>query len=398
MTDFIKSILEATNEAESPKEYFYWASLAAISAVVRNNVYLSKGGLYDLKPNIYVLLIGPSGVRKGLPVSLAKKLVNEVNNTRVISGVSSIEKIIEELARAESKPDGGMIVDGTCLLVNDEFSTALLSNDMAQTYLTSLHDTIYHEDWTYQTKGGGKLTIKNPYVTILGATNIVHLNDFLLAKSVTGGFIARTFLVKADRPGKINPLVDDQEPLPIKFLAGELKELSKVKGKFCWSPGGKSLFVEWYNQIKDKLLENNYDDPTGSMNRIHDQGLKVAMLLSISKGHNLIIQVDDMEDAIRSCTEFQSTISQITAGSGSSELSLKINYFISDLIKNGPRESEGWIPHKDMMRRHYGDFEADDVPKLAETLLQAGIIEVAHNPLRYRLSVKGKQEFGGLIK
>ena len=392
--DFIQQVLEATYEAESPKAYFVWSSLAAVSAVVRNNVYLSKGGLYDLRPNIYVLLIGPSGVRKGLPVSLAKKLVKEVNNTRVISGVSSIEKIIEELAHAETKSDGTMVSDGTCLLVNDEFSTALLSNDMAQTYLTSLHDTIYHEDWTYQTKGGGKLTIKNPYITILGASNIVHLNDFLLAKSITGGFIARTFLVKADRPGKINPLVDDQDPLPIKALTDTLRQISKIKGKFEWSQNAKELFVQWYHELREKLLQNDFDDPTGSVNRIHDQALKVAMLLSLSRNNDLILHMQDMEEAIRLCTEFQSTINQVTAGSGLSSMAPQINYFLSDLI----RAQGEPVEHKSIMRRHYGDFTTEELGKIVETMVSTGIVEVLHDPLRYKLSDKGRIEIGGLVK
>lgn len=395
MSDFIKEVLDATEAAESPRSYFYWSSLAAISAVVRNNVFLSKGGLYDLKPNIYVLLIGPSGVRKGLPVSLAKWLVQGVGNTRVIDGVSSIQKIIDELAQAVTLENGSMITDGTCFLVNDEFSTTIIDDPMSQTYLTTLHDTIYHKDWSYQTKSGGKKKIKAPYMTILGATNIVHMNDFLHKKSITGGFIARTFLVKADRPGRINPLVEKEDPLPLEALTESLRELSKVKGEFSWSDDGKELFKKWYYELREKLADNNHEDTTGTMNRLHDQGLKIAMLLSISRAHGLVLEYTDMEDAIRSCTEFQSTMNEVTAGSGISDMSLKINMLITDLLRAVDRT----LSHKSIIRRRFGDFTVEELGKMIDLLSQGGLIEIIRGQeLKYKLTDKATGEFGGLIK
>src|SRR3954467_13696876 len=103
---WVERVLQSTEGSESPREYYYWGALAAISAVVANNVYLDRF-YYKLWPNIYVILVGRSGLRKGPPIQLAKSLVEEVNNTRVFAGRSSIEAIIDQLATATTKEGGG---------------------------------------------------------------------------------------------------------------------------------------------------------------------------------------------------------------------------------------------------------------------------------------------------
>src|SRR3990167_58763 len=107
---WLDEVLASAEELESPRRYFLWSALTAISAVVKDSVWVNRGGAYNLYPNIYVILYGPSGLRKGLPIALARQMVTEVGNTRVISGRSSIEAIIQELATAHTSP-GRIIAD-----------------------------------------------------------------------------------------------------------------------------------------------------------------------------------------------------------------------------------------------------------------------------------------------
>src|SRR5438874_2133996 len=97
--NWLDELLAQHAEVETPKNFWYWSGLATISAILKDNVYLDRGGSkdYRLYPNIYVMLYADSALRKGPPVSLAKNLVKKVNNTRVISGRSSIQGILKEL-------------------------------------------------------------------------------------------------------------------------------------------------------------------------------------------------------------------------------------------------------------------------------------------------------------
>ena len=91
--NLLDDILEQHKEYESPLEFWRWAGLAAISAIIKDNVWLERAGLYNLYANIYVMFHATSGLRKGVPVNYAKRLVRAINNTKIISGRSSIQGI-----------------------------------------------------------------------------------------------------------------------------------------------------------------------------------------------------------------------------------------------------------------------------------------------------------------
>src|SRR6266516_8035161 len=108
---WLDEILLSHEEVESPKSFWYWSALATISAIVKDNVYLNRGGLYKLYPNIYVMLHADTGMKKGPPVNFARDLVKRVNNTKLIHGRSSIQGILKELQCSGYTLPGGKIVN-----------------------------------------------------------------------------------------------------------------------------------------------------------------------------------------------------------------------------------------------------------------------------------------------
>src|SRR5215831_3140840 len=151
---WVSDILKITKlSSESPRKYWYWAGLSAISAVVNNKVYLDKF-LYKLYPNIYVLLIGKSGIRKGPPVVFAKDVVDMVDNTRVFTGRVSIQAVLGNLQSAVTKQNGkAPIVDAIGMLASTEFASFLVQDPSALTILTDLYDGHSNPKWSYETVG-----------------------------------------------------------------------------------------------------------------------------------------------------------------------------------------------------------------------------------------------------
>src|SRR5437773_9702104 len=103
---WLTELLHSTEELESPQPFWMWSGLATIAAVVKDNVFLNRGKAYKLYPSIYVMLLARSGLRKGPPINLAKRLVKGVDNTRIISGRSSIQAILKEMGTAYTLPGG----------------------------------------------------------------------------------------------------------------------------------------------------------------------------------------------------------------------------------------------------------------------------------------------------
>src|SRR5882724_4713958 len=101
--NWINEILQQHSELESPSSFYFWSSLATISAIVKDNIWINRY-IHNLYPNIYVMLHADSGLKKGPSISAAKQMVTMVNNTRIISGRSSIQAILKEMGTAQTAP------------------------------------------------------------------------------------------------------------------------------------------------------------------------------------------------------------------------------------------------------------------------------------------------------
>src|SRR5215471_11972178 len=177
-----------------------------MSAVVKDQVWMNRQ-IYNLYPNIYVMLHAESGLKKGPPISLAKKLVREVNNTRIISGRSSIQGILKELGTAQTQPGGKITGKSNAFICSSELTSSIVEDKVATDILTDLYDRQYNiGEWRSLLKME-TFNLKDPTITMLTATNEAHSNDFFGKKDIHGGYFARTFVVSETKKNRANSLL-----------------------------------------------------------------------------------------------------------------------------------------------------------------------------------------------
>lgn len=369
MSSWIKQLLSSTDESESPERFYYWGGLAALSAVVRKNVHLDRF-YYKLYPNIFVLFVARSGLRKGSPVTLARNLVEEVKCTRIVLGRSSMPQVIKDLSKAYSTEDGKVIKDAHGFIVSGELAAFFVKDPDALTILTDLYDThAYEKEWRNSLKGTGVDTLKSPCLTLLGATNEDHFSEAVPPNAVGGGFVARTFMIFEDKKRGVNPLLTAPTNLvTIQDLAERLHEVSKLHGQFRLSSPAEIMYDKWYRAFS----QEDHHDPTGSLERIHDGILKVAMLLSLASGDDLVIHTKHMEESLEECLKCTGGMKQITMGQGKSNLAFATKLVLQELI----RRPDHRIDRQKMLQKYWGQFDAFDLDRIAETLEGAGAINV----------------------
>lgn len=390
----LDDLLEQTREFETPASFVYWAGLCAISSVAKG-VYLDKFA-YKLYPNIYVLLVAKSGGRKGFATDVAKRLTKDITTTRIISGRNTIQAILKQLGEAKTFPNGEVLSEGTGFVISGELNTLLVRDEDAQTILTELYDSCYLEEWVNTTKAHGTDKIIKPYLTLFGATNLAHLNDFLDAKSIEGGFVGRTLLIREDKRRVINSLTEAPKiNFCLEPFKQRIKEISKITGEFVYSTEAKSLFKNWYEKFSKKLDEEP-DDKTGTAERIHDHALKVSMLLSLSRKDVLILTEEDMQDAINLVEYIGKTAAQSSLGHGTSEIAKQQGIFVNALL----RRDDFTLTRKDFLRNHCSDFDSFTLDKVVDILEQAGRIEVFRSGLNpvYKLTKEFAERMKGVIK
>lgn len=385
MKSWLDDLVIQHQELETPLSFWRWSGIAAISAVVKDNVWLGRQ-IYNLYPNIYVMFHAESGLKKGPPVNMAKRLVTMVDNTRIISGRSSIQGILKDLGTAQTKPGGKVQSKSVAFICSSELSSSIVDDPVATKILTDLYDRQYNVgEWRSLLKME-TFNLKDPTVTMLTATNEAMSESFLTKSAMQGGYFARTFIIYEEKRNKVNSLAYPMVTTPNDAnLAGYLKEVAKLNGSFL--PIGVSdkddvykyakkkendrivyfnepgiLYDDWYDDFILTMDQMENKDETGTLNRFGDSVLKVAMLLALSKEPKLEIDTISMKEAIDICEKLVGNIRRTTLGrKGISPAAVLKGMIIEELLRrDGHTISRVMLMKK--MWMHYSDSnEFDDM-------------------------------------
>lgn len=366
--NWIRDLVEANSENEAPERFFYWAALTAMSAVIRKNIFMERH-YYKLYPNIYVFLVAKSGMKKGIPVALCKKLVEKSEATKIVSGRNSMQRIILDLGKMTTIEKGGIRKEAQATIISGELASFLVKDPSALTILTDLYNVHENEEkWVNSLKGTGVDTLFKPCITLLGATNEEHFVGAVPQADVKGGFIARTFIVSSSNRGIPNSLVDAPKKLvDIDNFVPFLKDLSKLKGEFKWTRETGAFYKNWY----DDFVINLPDDSTGTYGRIGDGIIKVAILLSLSKKLELVMDMDSLQEAKAECMNCARSAHQVSMG-GSSSTSGQTRIVMQSLLSHPNHK----LSRTQILKKHWGDIDSFTIDIVAETLLSAGIIDI----------------------
>ncbi len=274
---FVSDFINHTKDYESPSSFWKWSSYTAIAAVLRDNVWRQFGDS-RIFPNIYTLTVADSAVhRKGAPVKLCEELVKRVKNTKVISGRSSIQGILDELSRGETdKITGKILAGGSALFCAGELSAGIVSDPEAIKILTDIYD--FKDEYTSRLRGSGIFRIKNVCFSLMAASNEELLRDVYDAKALFGGLLGRTFLVKSNEFRKANSLFTISDTTSeITKLVESLKEISELRGQFTFTTAAEEFYDSWYKPFRKSYEKKS--DKSGIMGRIHTSVLKIAMII-----------------------------------------------------------------------------------------------------------------------
>jgi hypothetical protein len=394
---WLNTLLEQHNELESPTNFWLWGGLAAISAVVKDNVWISRQ-IHSLYPNIYVMFHAESGLKKGPPISMAKQLVRGVGGTRIISGRSSIQGILKELGTAQTQPGGKVISKSTAFICSSELTSSIVEDKVATDILTDLYDRQYNiGEWRSLLKMES-FNLKDPTISMLTATNDAHSSDFFGKKDIHGGYFARTFVISENKRHRANSLsVPLKNPPNYTRSIEYLKEVASLVGPFVplgsreitevhyiphrevetgdivfFSKAGV-IYEKWYEEFAVTMVNQEVKDETGTMNRFGDSVLKVAMLLSLARSPELYIDEDSMNLAITYCEKLIGNVREMTHGKkGLSESKNLKGLIINELLgRENQRISRPMLLKK--MWSHYK--EAQELDDIMMSFDQAGMIK-----------------------
>lgn len=383
---FLTELIAHTKDYESPTSFWKWSAFCAIAAVLRDNVWMPDGDK-KLYPNIYVLFLADSGARKGRPVDLCEELVKELSVTKSISGRSSIQGIIDELAHTETK-DGKMLKGGSAIWYAPELSSGIVSDEAAISILTDIYDG--KTDFKNLLRHSPRFKVERIVFTAFMASNEAMIKGIYDQRATQGGLLARTFLVSEQ--GEFRPSNSLMRKIDMSFtrkkVADELKKISQLQGEILFTEEAIKVYEPWYNEFR---MSYRGRDKGGIAGRMHTGVKKLSCILA-ANDLELTVRGKHIEEAIHECLILMPNYNSFIMASGKSDISAAGATLLTEL----QQATDFCMDKRLFLRKYWQDIDNETLERLAATLSEAGMINiiVSHPTMFYQLTHRALEILG----
>lgn len=373
LDDWLDSFMEYTFNSEPPTQYRRWVALSAIASCLQRKCYLSWGPL-TFYPNLYVVLVGRSGLRKGTAMGPAYSLLRELG-IKMAAEATTREALIRELKQSNDTTvdakTGEMHLHSSLTIYSQELTVFLgYNNVQLMSDLTDWYDC--RQEWTYRTKNMGTDDIIGVWVNLIGATTPELIGSTLPIDAIGGGLTSRVIFVYADKKAKsvATPFLSAREQELRPKLLHDLELIHMMSGQFQVTQKFLDLWIDWYH-----AQENNppFHDKRfgGYIERRPNHLLKLATVLSASRGDcNYIITDKDFDRALGIMTLTEKEMPQVFSGFGRSATADITSQVLSVVIE------ESQVNLSTLMQRFYQDADRRTMEGVIQTLMAMKVVQM----------------------
>ena len=268
-------------------------------------------------PNLFILLAGSSGSRKTTAMILGNEILKAVAPERLGDMPGSWEGLTESLQGQPSQLQqhyelGSFLARSNPAATGGGYYTAV-----RQVY-TDLYDC---QDWSRRKAKGKRVTIRDPRLSLIGASTPTYLEQHTAHEDWDGGFMGRFLCLYAERDRT------DFETFPwpeqASWLTQKLASLYAMGDKSSYPYMGRTtaaqaLWVEWSGTVEERRGKAN-PWSASSLSRLPVNVLKIATLLALDygdagSGNPWHIGVEHLEPAIELIElHYQSVLSILDA-------------------------------------------------------------------------------------
>ena len=303
----LNEYLELMEDTESPRTFHVWSLIAAVAALIGKNAKFQSGPAYTVHANLFVVLLGPAGLRKSSAINHITRLLETTSINfgptdtggqrqglmTALGGRVARHKTVLEMI------DG---LDGAPLIpaqLKPRLSSDLAlwapelgrlfgsgSREMAD-FLVSLWDG---EDIDYQTRSG-IVKIRHPLATMLGATTPSSLASLLPENAPGHGILSRILFIHDEKIYKRVPLPPEPNENWWELRARIVKRFEWIdwnREDFSLSTAARGCYVEHYGyrpQLEDPRLESYRERRATTL-------IKVSMCLAALRQDTMINEAD----------------------------------------------------------------------------------------------------------
>lgn len=390
LTDWKEAYLEYVDETEPPILYKEWSAISVVASALQRKSYI-KFGTYVFYPNMYIVLVGPSGrCRKSKAMEPGRDFLSKINVNLAPDATSQVALIseLEDAMESGMTDRTGTPIPGHCsLTVYSMELTVFLSynNPDLLTYLTSWYDC--DPRWRYKTQGRGNQIVENVWVNLFGATTPELIASSLPRDTVGAGLAGRIIFVYESKKGKSISLtrMKPADSVLYENLIHDLQEINLMHGEFKIDKGFDDEFTSWY-------MEEDYrytiGDPrfSGYDARRANHVIKLCMILSASKDSDMLITKDTFNEALDLISRTEINMPKTFQGVGRSN-EAETTVAVMEVI-----ERRKVISYSELMSMFYHDANAMTMRTIVDQLVIMEFCERGSDPETNKVTLvyKGK--------
>lgn len=299
---WIDSYLEYTEILPSPPLFRKWAAIWTVAAAMERKIWVRTMGS-DLYPGLYVVLVGPAGVGKGVAVHPAEVLLRGVPDLHVgptdISAASLIDALNEAVRRIVLMGDPPYVEFNSLEVISRELGVLIPAWENAlMNNLTDIYDGFVLE----QRRRGKDIRIKilHPQINLLAACTPSYLNHVMPEGAWDQGFISRTLLIYSGEKTSRDPFAEDESAPIMGRLHGDLlhdlKNIALEFGRMSFTTPAAAAIKAWINSGCQPEPAHPRLQAYNARRIAHL--LKLCMVASMERSGDKVISIENYSTAL----------------------------------------------------------------------------------------------------
>jgi|SRR6478736_15180 len=317
LPDWITEFMNNTTWGEAPSYFYFWVAVATIGAALRRRVWLPMG-TFTWYPNLYTLLVAPPGiVQKSSTSDLGMRLLRQIpgihQGPTTLTWQSLYDAFLEvgdefQISPTENATQYPLYINSS------EFGITLNMKDIDMVnQLIHIWDGY---EMKKRTRMDGELLIPTPSLNMIACTTPSWIAENVPQYLIGGGLTSRMLFVYGEEKSRY--IAYPQRHMPPDYeerqakLTRDLERISQLVGPFTLTEDAYQWGTEWYEHFHkveapklDKTLIGGYIARKQTL--VH----KVAMILAVSQGNDLVITRALLERAVALITELEGNMPKV---------------------------------------------------------------------------------------
>ena len=363
LPDWIDAYMDYTKNSEPADSFRKWVAISVIGACLQRKCMLQwEGTMY---PNLYVVLVGPSGSRKGTAMRPGREILESMMGINLSPEAVTREQLIRRLRKAGDTTisEGATIIGHASLTVFSEELTVFLgyNNNQLMADLCDWYDC--KNRWRYETKNQGVDDIMNVWVSLIGATTPRLLETTMPQDAIGGGLTSRIIFIYQESRGRVipTPFMTAHEVELEARLVHDLEAIKMLHGEFIPTDSFLKSWIDWYTVQHE---DPPFADPRleGYLTRRGTHVLKLSMVMNASRCGDMKLTKEDFDRALYELSLVEKNMPYVFRGIGKSDMVDVTNRVMATIARYGE------ITFSALLGKHYYDVDRDGLYRIVGTL------------------------------